>query len=73
MICFDDDVKQAMIEFAKLHVKAALLAAKNELLNSNIEIDDKAFDKMGEVILDLKCQNIICKNILKVYPDKNIK
>jgi len=27
MVCFDDDVKTAMIEFAKLHVEAALQAA----------------------------------------------
>lgn len=27
MVCFSDDVQQAMIEFAKMHVQAALKAA----------------------------------------------
>ena len=36
-------------------------------------LDDKAFDKMGVIILDLKCQKRISKDILNSYPITNIK
>jgi hypothetical protein len=32
MVCFSDDVQKAMIEFAKLHVEAALKIANEEAL-----------------------------------------
>lgn len=64
--------EKIMIEFAKYHVKKALEQANEEFLNQHLEIDDRAFDKMGEIILDLKCQKRISKDILNAYPLSNI-
>lgn len=59
MVCFDDDVKRAMIDFAKFHVKAALKAADEAVENEISEgewnyIDDKNF-------------------VINSYPLKNVK
>jgi len=70
------DVEKIMEEYAiiksKYHVKKALKQANKEFLNQHLEIDDRAFDKMGEIILDLKCQKRISKDILNAYPLSNI-
>jgi hypothetical protein len=60
MVCFDDEVKTAMIEFAKLHVKAALEAAAN----SNFF----KFDSMAEC----NCDSDI-NAILTAYPEHLIQ
>lgn len=66
------NLETIMIKFAQYHVKKALKQANKEFLNQHLEIDDRAFDKMGEIILDLKCQKRISKDILNAYPESNI-
>ena len=60
MVCFSDDVQQAMIEFAKLHVEAALKEAseKARLKELEIHLSDGSVDK---------------DSILNSYPLENIK
>ena len=69
----DSNIEFLLREFAKIHVKAALKEVNKEFLNQYIKIDDKAFDKMGVIILDLKCQKRISKDILNAYSLTNIK
>ncbi len=57
----EEDVEQAMIEFAKLHVEAALKAAVD-----NVEIND--FDVDGSYSPDIDEESI-----LNSYPLENIK
>lgn len=61
----------AMIEFAKLHCKEQAKVISEVSLN--YETDDKAFDKMGEIIPSLKAEKENKKSILQAYPLKNIK
>lgn len=61
MTCFSDDVQQAMIEFAKLHVEAALKEA-----SENVEIED--YDEHGQY-----SPSINKYSILNSYPLSNIK
>jgi hypothetical protein len=58
------NIKHAMIEFAKLHVEAALNAASESKSLCTAYTDDG---------LDYK-ENILCKeSVLNAYPLKNIK
>lgn len=62
---------EGLIEFAKLHVQAALEAASKVHLSG--EIDEWAFDKMGEEILSEKALEYNIKQILNAYPLNNVK
>lgn len=64
-------LKEDRINFAKKHCLAALEAASKVSLN--YEIDEKAFDKMGEEIPSLKAEKQNKKSILNAYPLNNIK
>jgi len=57
MVCFDDDVKKAMIEFTKLHVKLALEAASKQATATWNQKDGCVVDK---------------DSILNSYPESNI-
>lgn len=59
MVCFDDDVKKAMIEFAKIHVKAAL-----EEASTNVKVITD---------YDGVYQDVNRNSILSAYPLNNIK
>jgi hypothetical protein len=61
MVCFSDDVQQAMIEFAKLHVEAC----KKEIIEK-VEIND--YDVHGQYSPDVDRDSI-----LNAYPLENIK
>jgi len=62
MSCFSDDVQEAMIEFAKLHVEAALKAA----------VKDAYIEDFGSMQEGTTC--IIDEDsILNAYPLNNIK
>ena len=59
-----DDVETAMIEFAKMHVQAALKEASNSRALCTAYTDDG---------LDYK-ENKLCKeSVLNSYPESNIK
>lgn len=64
-------INTCMIEFTKLHVKAALRSASNVYLKG--EIDQKAFDKMGEEILSEEAEEFNRNSIRNAYPLSNIK
>lgn len=64
-------ILECMIEFTKLHVKAALRSASNVYLKG--EIDQKAFDKMGEEILSEEAEEFNRNSIRNAYPLSNIK
>jgi hypothetical protein len=75
MSCFSDDVQEAMIEFAKLHVEAALKAA-----SQNAEIDDfyvfgtsEDETRINEYDLNGLKGKISKNSILNAYPLTNIK
>lgn len=57
--------------FAKIHVKAALLKASKAHLS--IDMDEYAFDKMGEKILTEEAEEYNVNSILESYPLTNIK
>jgi hypothetical protein len=59
MVCFDDDVKTAMIEFAKLHVEAALKKASE---NALVSADEGGYTGFVDE-----------ESILNSYPLENIK
>jgi hypothetical protein len=59
MSCFSDDVQKAMIEFAKLHVEAALKAAAEQA-----EIENDWDNQKGNISKD---------SILNAYLLENIK
>ena len=61
-----EDIKNIMIEFAKLHVEAALKEASKEV---------KTFDVYNESCGDLECKVTLVKkdSILNAYPLENIK
>ncbi len=59
MVCYSDDVQKAMIEFAKIHVEAALKAAASDAHTKDVPFtDDVEVDK---------------ESILTAYPSENIK
>jgi len=60
------EVKFAMIEFAKLHVKAALQAATEEATIDDIGSISPYGDWMP-------CNIVNKESIINSYPDKNIK
>lgn len=62
---------QIAIEFAKLHVEAALKEASKAHLS--IDMDEYAFDKMGEKILTEEAEEYNVNSILESYPLTNIK
>ena len=64
MSCFSDDVQQAMIEFAKLHVEAALKEASKKAKVRIIQGDFGVFDTRPSVKKN---------SILNAYPLENIK
>lgn len=61
-----------LVEFAQLHVQAALEAAA-ENIPTEVSIDEKTFDKMGIRYLSEESEQEIKKSILKAYSFKNIK
>lgn len=62
---------EAMIEFAKLHVKAALEAAYKNAKLKEAEKEDEQICWMGN---DMGCAFVLDKkSILNSYPDENIK
>jgi hypothetical protein len=62
MVCYSDEVQQAMIEFAKLHVIAALKAASE---NASIIEEDSPFGGTNYLISE--------ESILNAYSLTNIK
>ena len=64
-------VKEIMIEFARYHVKQALYEASRVHLSA--DTDEKAFDKMGEVIFTDDAEEYNTNQILSAYPLDNIK
>ena len=62
-----EDVKQAMIEFAKLHVEAALKAASEK---AKITERKKVIDNTGGYV---RIPTIYKKHILNAYSLENIK
>ena len=62
MVCFSSDVQKAMIEFAKLHVKAALEKAS----------EDAEVEEWAELNGDTGTR-VDKKSILNAYPDENVK
>lgn len=65
------NVEKLMKEFAKLHVEAALKEASKAHLS--IDMDEYAFDKMGEKILTEEAEEYNVNSILESYPLTNIK
>ena len=68
---FEQSVPEAMIEFTKQHVEAALKEASKAHLS--IDMDEYAFDKMGEKILTEEAEEYNVNSILESYPLTNIK
>lgn len=64
-------IKTALLGFAKLHVEAALLKASKAHLS--IDMDEYAFDKMGEKILTEEAEEYNVNSIITSYPLTNIK
>ena len=64
------DIIKALKKFAKLHTKEQAKVISEVRLN--YEIDDKAFDEMGETIPSLKAEKENKKAILNAYPLTNI-
>ena len=65
MVCYSDDVQKAMIEFAKLHVKAALKTASEKAETR----EDVAIFTEGTFNTQIVDRN----SILNSYPLENIK
>jgi len=63
----DCEVEEIMIEFAKIHVQAALEAASN---NASVEFDEWE-DNSGDFQVDFL--GIDSSSILNAYPESNIK
>ena len=66
------EIPPIMIEFAKLHVKAALEEVVNNV--KLINYDDKVINDYVDDIFDKKLDvHIEKESILNAYPEKNIK
>lgn len=65
MVCFSADVQKALIEFAKLHVEAALKAASETVWDS--------VTKEGRWTSPEATAYISKKAVLNAYPIENIK
>ena len=59
MVCYSDDVQKAMIEFAKLHVEAALKSAASDAHTKDVPFSN-----------DVEVDQV---SILTSYPPENIK
>lgn len=69
-----EDAKQAIIEFAKLHVEAALKAASEKSYVEYIDLETKEVFDYTDVITDDGVGADVNKNsILNSYPLENIK
>jgi hypothetical protein len=64
VVCYSDEVQQAMIEFAKLHVEAALKEA-----SENADMDNEYYQSVQEGTTG----GIDIETILNAYPLTNIK
>ena len=74
VVCYSDEVQKAMIEFAKLHVEAALKAASKNAYVEYIDLDTNEIFDYTDVITDNNVGADVNKNsILNAYPLKNIK
>ena len=62
MVCYSDEIQQAMIEFAKLHVKAALKSANK-----------KAYCQLAGDCCNPDDQEVNKESILNSYSLDNIK
>ena len=60
MVCYSDDVQKAMIEFAKLHVEAALKEALESIPCLGSSSDIASYEEVEEAVLT-------------AYPLENIK
>ena len=74
MTCFSDDVQQAMVEFAKLHVEAALKEASE---NAKVQMgNDCILNKIAihpNSLVDTAVITANAASILNSYPLDNIK
>ncbi len=69
-----EDTKEAIIEFAKLHVEAALKAASENAYVEYIDLDTNEIFDYTDVITDDNVGAYVNKNsILNSYPLTNIK
>jgi hypothetical protein len=74
MVCFSSDVQKAMIEFAKLHVEAALKAASESRCINMFDKPWKAYSlEPGTKILDVVNITVNKNLIINSYPLENIK
>ena len=60
MVCYSDDVQKAMIEFARIHVKAALKEALESIPCLGSSSDIASYEEVEEAVLTS-------------YPSENIK
>jgi len=65
MVCFSADVQKALIEFAKLHVKAALETASKKAKTKN-EWEGNTGSEYCDTVVDRE-------SIINAYPLDNIK
>ena len=64
-------VKDTMVEFAKYHVQKALESASKTHLSA--DNDERAFDKMGEVVFSEEAKEYNENQLLTCYSLENIK
>lgn len=69
MVCYSDEVEQAMIEYARLHVKEALLQASEKCKMISVSGDNYFGNDEDDYLIDIIDKN----SILNAYPLKNIK
>lgn len=67
----DSSVELLMVEFAKYHVQKALESASKTHLSA--DNDERAFDKMGEIIFSEEAKEYNENQLLTCYSLENIK
>jgi hypothetical protein len=67
------DVEQAMIEFAKMHVKLSKNEINSNILHKELSVDWDIFDESGMLLLDDDGIKDFKKTVSSSYQLKNIK
>lgn len=68
-----EDATEAIIEFAKLHIKAYKKAVTENIIYSELSVDWETFNKSGCLYLDEDGKKEFNKSIKNAYPLSNIK
>ncbi len=74
MVCFSEQVEQAMIEFAKLHIEAALKEVNEKAYVEFVDLVSGEIFDYPDVLVEEGVEININKNsILNSYPLENVK